>query len=86
MAQVLFPLFTRPTDRIHLVAVNNPRAAALDDLKAAADDAIDTPTSTHVSVADALRDAQASGNSIIVIAGSLYLVAEARTLLLGDRI
>jgi dihydrofolate synthase/folylpolyglutamate synthase len=85
MAQVLFPLFTRPTDRIHLVAVNNPRAASLDDLKAAAD-AIDTPTSTHVSVADALKDAQATGNSIIVIAGSLYLVAEARTLLLGDRI
>nr|WP_035351717.1 folylpolyglutamate synthase/dihydrofolate synthase family protein [Edaphobacter aggregans] len=85
MAQVLFPLFTRPTDRIHLVAVNNPRAASLDDLKAASD-AIDTPTSTHVSIADALKDAPATGNSIIVIAGSLYLVAEARTLLLGDRI
>jgi dihydrofolate synthase/folylpolyglutamate synthase len=85
MAQVLFPLFTRPSDRIHLVAVNNPRAASLDDLKAASD-AIDTPTFTHVSIADALKDAQATGNSIIVIAGSLYLVAEARTLLLGDRI
>jgi len=85
MAQVLFPLFTRPSDRIHLVAVNNPRAASLDDLKAASD-AIDTPTSTHVSIADALKEAQATGNSIIVIAGSLYLVAEARTLLLGDRI
>jgi dihydrofolate synthase / folylpolyglutamate synthase len=85
MVQVLFPLFNRPTDRIHLVAVNNPRAASLDDLKAAAD-AIHIPTSRHVSVADALKDAQASGNSIIVIAGSLYLMAEARTLLLGDRI
>jgi dihydrofolate synthase / folylpolyglutamate synthase len=85
MAQVLFPLFTRPTDRIHLVTVNNPRAASLDELKAAAD-AIDTPTSTHVSVADAIKDAQASSNSIIVIAGSLYLVAEARALLLGDRV
>jgi dihydrofolate synthase / folylpolyglutamate synthase len=85
MAQVLFPLFTRPSDRIHLVAVNNPRAASLDDLQAASD-AIDTPTSTHVSIADALKDAQATANSIIVIAGSLYLVAEARTLLLGDRI
>jgi dihydrofolate synthase / folylpolyglutamate synthase len=85
MAQILFPLFTRPTDRIHLVTVNNPRAASLDELKAAAD-AIDTPTSTHVSVADAIKGAQASGNSIIVIAGSLYLVAEARSLLLGDRV
>jgi dihydrofolate synthase/folylpolyglutamate synthase len=65
--------------------VNNPRAASLDELKAAAD-AIDTPTSTHVSVADAIKDAQASSNSIIVIAGSLYLVAEARALLLGDRV
>ena len=54
-------------------------------LKAAAD-AIDTPTCTHVSVADAIKDAQASSNSIIVIAGSLYLVAEARALLQGDRV
>jgi dihydrofolate synthase/folylpolyglutamate synthase len=85
MTQLLFPLFTRPTDRIHLVTVNNPRAASLDDLKAAAD-AIDTPTLTHVSIADAIKDAQATSNCIIVIAGSLYLVAEARTLLLGDRV
>jgi dihydrofolate synthase/folylpolyglutamate synthase len=85
MTQVLFPLFTRPTDRIHLVTVNNPRAASLNDLRAAAD-AIDTPTFTHVSIADAIKDAQATSNCIIVIAGSLYLVAEARTLLLGDRV
>jgi dihydrofolate synthase / folylpolyglutamate synthase len=85
MAQVLFPLFTRPTDRIHLVTVNNPRAASLEDLKAAAG-TIDISTSTHVSIADAIKDAQATSNSIIVIAGSLYLVAEARSLLLGDRV
>jgi dihydrofolate synthase / folylpolyglutamate synthase len=85
MAQILFPLFARPTDRIHLVTVNNPRTASLDDRKAAAD-AIDTPTSTHASIADAMKDAQATSNSMIVIAGSLYLVAEARALLLGDRV
>jgi dihydrofolate synthase/folylpolyglutamate synthase len=85
MAQILFPLFARTTDRIHLVHVNNPRAASLEDLKVAAD-AIDIPTSTHVSIADALKDAETADHSIIVIAGSLYLVAEARTLLLGDRI
>ena len=85
MAQMLFPLFSLPADRIHLVAVNNPRAASLEDLKTAAE-AIDTPASTHVSIADALEDARTAANSIIVIAGSLYLVAEARILLMGDRI
>jgi dihydrofolate synthase / folylpolyglutamate synthase len=85
MAQVLFPLFGRATDRIHLVTVSNPRAAGLDDLKLVAD-SIDLPASTPLSIADAMRDAEAIGNSIIVITGSLYLVAEARTLLLGDRV
>jgi len=83
MAQILFPLFVRPTDHIHLVTVKNPRAASLDDLKAAAD-AIDVRTSTHDSIGDALKVAQATDSSIIVIAGSLYLLGEARTLLLGD--
>jgi hypothetical protein len=73
MAQVLFPLFARPNDHIHRVTVNNPRAA----------DAMDISISTHVSIADAIKDAQATSYCIIVIAGSLYLVAEARTVLLG---
>ena len=85
MAQVLFPPFIRPTDHIHLATANNPRAASLEDLNAAAD-AMDISTSTHVSIADAIKDAQATSNCIIVIAGSVYLVAEARTLLLGNRV
>jgi len=81
MAQIVFPLFDRPTDRIHLVSVRNPRAASLEDMKAVAD-SLETPVSTHATVAEAIAEAQIAANATIVIAGSLYLVAEARALLL----
>jgi dihydrofolate synthase / folylpolyglutamate synthase len=84
MAQKLFPLFRGSIDRIHLVAVNNPRAASLEELKAATD-SIGAVTLMHASVADALKEAQETANSTIVIAGSLFLVGEARHLLLAGK-
>ena len=88
MAQILFPLF----DEVIVAPIHNPRAAALDDLLAAAA-ATGTPAVAAESVADALRLAQdritqkcvthnrVSG--LAVVSGSVYLVGEARTLLLS---
>ncbi|MEI9970186.1 MAG: cyanophycin synthetase [Terracidiphilus sp.] len=79
MAQILFPLF----DEVIVAPIHNPRAAALDDLLAAAA-ATGTPAHAADSVSDALRLAQAhAAGGVAVISGSVYLVGEARTLLLS---
>ncbi len=85
LAQILFPIF----ERVIFAPIHSPRAASLDDLLVAAN-AMGTPAVAANSVGEALclatadRDARADG--AIVISGSLYLVGEARTLLLdgGD--
>jgi dihydrofolate synthase / folylpolyglutamate synthase len=89
MAQILFPVF----DRVIFAPIQSPRAAALKDLLAAAD-STGTAAVAASSVDDALHLAtdgaaegaaagpeQASGE--IVISGSVYLVGEARSLLLA---
>ncbi|MGO9316469.1 MAG: bifunctional folylpolyglutamate synthase/dihydrofolate synthase [Terracidiphilus sp.] len=78
MAQILFPLF----ERVILTPIRSARAAAMKDLIAAAQ-MTQTPFLVAESVADALRLASkhASGGPIIVC-GSVYLVGEARSLLL----
>jgi dihydrofolate synthase/folylpolyglutamate synthase len=79
MAQILFPLF----DEVIVVPLRNARAASVDDLLAAAL-ATETPAIAAESVSEALRIAQASAvGGVAVISGSVYLVGEARTLVLG---
>ena len=83
MAQILFPLF----EQVILAPIHTARAAALDDLLAAAK-ATGTPALAAESVSQALELAekwmkeQGSENGLIVVSGSVYLVGEARTLLL----
>jgi dihydrofolate synthase / folylpolyglutamate synthase len=79
MAQILFPLF----DQVIVVPLQNARAASVDDLLAAAA-TTGTPAIAAESVSEALRMAEAkAAGGLAVISGSVYLVGEARTLLLG---
>jgi dihydrofolate synthase/folylpolyglutamate synthase len=87
MAQILFPLFDssshRPYDNILFAPINNPRAATLESLQAAAK-ALDVPAHTAPSVAEALEKARAitPPNGLIIATGSVYLVGEVRNLAL----
>ncbi len=78
MAQILFPLF----DQVIVVPIHTARAAAVDDLLAAA-----RATGTRAMTAQSVRDAigmahKRASVGVVVISGSVYLVGEARTLLL----
>ncbi|MGA3372510.1 MAG: folylpolyglutamate synthase/dihydrofolate synthase family protein [Terracidiphilus sp.] len=78
MAQILFPLF----EQVILAPIQSPRAAAITDLEAAAR-ATGTPAVGAGSVRDALQWAQARGQGgVVVVSGSVYLVGEARSVLL----
>jgi len=80
MAQVLFPLF----DTVILTEVSSPRAASLQEMQAAA-----SPTGTHVLTADSPKKALAQAlaitpaDGLVTITGSVYLVGELRSELLG---
>ena len=81
MAQILFPLF----ETVIIAPMHTARAAALEDLLAAAR-STGTPAIAADSVAHALelaRRHRPQGGQVVV-SGSVYLVGEARTLLLGD--
>ena len=81
MAQILFPLF----EQVIVAPIHTARAAALDDLLAAAKN---TGTSALAadSVSEALRMAQErSAGGVAVVSGSVYLVGEARTLLMTGK-
>jgi dihydrofolate synthase/folylpolyglutamate synthase len=85
MAQILFPLF----DQVFFAPIHSARAAALGDLMAAAQ-ATGTPAFAAESVGQAIELArhqvsQRAGNGVIVISGSVFLVGEARSLLLAVR-
>ena len=84
MAQILFPLFRR----VILAPIHTARAAAMDDLLAAAK-ATGTPAAAAESVSKALEladeDAQGEAGGVVVVSGSVYLVGEARTLLLSAK-
>lgn len=90
MAQILFPLF----DEVIVAPIHNARAASLEDLLAAAA-ATGTPATSADSVTDALRMAQERltqnrvthncVTGVSVVSGSVYLVGEARTLLLSGK-
>jgi dihydrofolate synthase/folylpolyglutamate synthase len=83
MAQILFPLF----DHVVLAPIHSPRANDMADLMAAAE-ATGVPASASTTVAEALEiarrvlPAHRPAEGRIVISGSVYLVGEARHLLL----
>ena len=77
MAQILFPLF----EQVILAPIHAARAAAMDDLLAAARK-VGTPAVAAESVGEALRIArERAAGGTVVISGSVYLVGEARGLL-----
>jgi dihydrofolate synthase/folylpolyglutamate synthase len=79
MAQILFPLF----DQVYIPPIHTARAAALADLLDAAK-ATGTEAVGVDSVGEALqRGRQRAAGGVVVISGSVYLVGEARTLLLN---
>ncbi len=77
MAQILFPLF----DRVLFAPIHSARATPIADMLAAAE-ATGTPALALDSAAQAIDQARAAGG-IVVISGSVYLVGEARSLLLA---
>ena len=92
MTQILLPLFDatggdpdRARDHIVLAPIDNPRAATLEELQAAAR-ALDIPAVAAPTLADALAQARAltSVDGIILATGSIYLVGEIRRLALAD--
>ena len=95
MAQVLFPMFDEPGDRILLVPVHSPRAAGVDRLSAIASQHAGTERSMDEQAgADAVQvlpgvaaaygalDKLVTGS--VVVAGSVYLVAEWKQAMLAD--
>jgi dihydrofolate synthase / folylpolyglutamate synthase len=77
MTQILFPIF----DHVVLAPIHSPRATDAADLAAAAE-ATGVPYTTATTVEEAIELAESHHSARIVISGSLYLVGEARTLLL----
>ncbi|HEY6376270.1 MAG TPA: Mur ligase family protein [Edaphobacter sp.] len=89
ITQVLLPLFDssspdRPHDHILFAPIDSPRATTLDELGAAAA-ALDIPTQTAPTIAEALTQARAvtPADGIILVTGSIYLVGAIRTLALN---
>jgi dihydrofolate synthase/folylpolyglutamate synthase len=81
LAQILFPLF----EQVILAPIHSARASAMKDLEAAAR-AQGTPAVSASSVREALQWAGERGRGgVVVVSGSVYLVGEARSLLLGER-
>ncbi|MGA2570837.1 MAG: folylpolyglutamate synthase/dihydrofolate synthase family protein [Terracidiphilus sp.] len=81
MAQILFPLF----DLVIATPIHSARAAALDDLLAAA-----RTTGVQAVAADSVREAvrmagEKSAGGVVVVSGSVYLVGEVRSLLVAER-
>lgn len=84
MSQILFPMF----DRVIVAPIHASRATSVDDLLAAAN-ATGTNALAVSSVRDAIELAKNDdelGNGVIVISGSVYLVGEARALLIGGEV
>lgn len=81
MTQILFPLF----ERVILAPMQAARAASMEDLLAAAR-ATGTPATAADSVREAVRTAsERAAGGVAVICGSVYLVGEARGILLRGK-
>jgi dihydrofolate synthase/folylpolyglutamate synthase len=89
MTQILLPLFDssadRPQDHIIFAPIDNPRAATLEDLLAAAH-ALDIPAHAAPHLAAAFTQARAitPPNGLIIATGSVYMVGEIRRLALNE--
>jgi dihydrofolate synthase/folylpolyglutamate synthase len=90
LAQILFPLFdasssdpARSRDHILLTHIDSPRAARVDDIRAAAQK-LEIPAVTAPDAISALATAEflTPRDGLIVATGSLFLIAELRALLL----
>ena len=82
MAALLFPLFSS----VRLVPAPSARAASVDELRRRTA-GIRPGADSAESLEAALRDLAAeSGRAPIIVAGSLYLIGEARSLLLSGRL
>jgi dihydrofolate synthase/folylpolyglutamate synthase len=80
MAQILFPLFRN----VIFAPIHSARAAAMGDLLAAAA-SLDVSATAADSVIRALGLARMqNAGGVVVVSGSVYLVGEARTLLLAE--
>ena len=79
LAQILFPLF----DRVIFAPIHSPRAATMESLLAAAA-STGTPSQAADSVAAALTLARPPAEGLVVISGSVYLVGEARCILIQN--
>jgi dihydrofolate synthase/folylpolyglutamate synthase len=88
MSQILFPLFDsnsgepeRSKDHILFAPIDNPRAASLEDLLAAAH-ALEIPAHAAPDLAAALAEARTitPSNGLVIATGSVYLVGEIRQL------
>jgi dihydrofolate synthase / folylpolyglutamate synthase len=80
LAQILFPLF----DRVIFAPIASPRATPVEALLEAAA-ATGTRAEAAPSIYAALQQAEGEGGGVIVASGSVYLVGDARALLLGHR-
>jgi dihydrofolate synthase/folylpolyglutamate synthase len=80
MTQILFPLF----DHVILAPIHSPRATEVADLLGAAE-ATGVPSTPASTVAEAIEIARSLNPAKIVISGSVYLVGEARALLLHHK-
>jgi dihydrofolate synthase/folylpolyglutamate synthase len=92
MAQVLLPLFdatsgdpARARDHVVLAPIQNPRAATVEELLAAAHK-LDVPAHAAPHLPGALAQAEAvtPPEGLIVATGSVFLVGELRALALGE--
>ena len=90
MSQILLPLFDssspdRPADHILFAPISSPRAASLEELVEAAR-ALEIPAESVPTLAEALNRARSitPRNGLIVATGSVYLIGELRTLILGQ--
>jgi dihydrofolate synthase/folylpolyglutamate synthase len=92
MAQVLLPLFdstsgdpARARDHVILAPIQNPRAATVDELLAAAQ-RLDVPAHAAPHLPGALAQAEAitPKEGVIVATGSVFLVGELRALVLNE--
>ncbi|WP_260735856.1 bifunctional folylpolyglutamate synthase/dihydrofolate synthase [Tunturiibacter lichenicola] len=88
MAQILLPLFDsssgeveRRNDHILFAPIDNPRAASIEDLLAAARE-LEIPARAANDLATALSQARAitPANGLVIATGSVYLVGEIRRL------
>ncbi len=82
LAQILFPVFSQPGDRVILTRPTSPRAADPEALAAVAR-TLGITAEVSANPAQALQHAldATPPNSLLVLAGSLYLVGELRPLL-----